>query len=153
MSELVDEDGDTLERLARLARLNDPVPADVVAAAKASYTFRTLDSELAELVYDSAMEAAQLVGVRGGGARQLTFEAPGLAVETEIAADGRLVGQMVPPQAARVEIRHRGGSTVVQADELGRFHADGLEAGPMSLRCWVTGTAGVPPTETDWIVI
>ena len=46
-----------------------------VAGARAAWTWRTIDEELAELVFDSA---AELTGVRSEDtARQLTFRAPG----------------------------------------------------------------------------
>ena len=54
----------------------DPVPEHVLAAARGAWTWRTIDQELADLVFDSATE---LSGVRDrGGARQLTFQAPGV---------------------------------------------------------------------------
>ena len=66
----------------------DPVPPAVLAAAKGTFTWRTIDSELAELVADSADSLAGAVGagVRGETApRLLTFEAAGLVVEVEVA--------------------------------------------------------------------
>lgn len=152
---LLDDEAELLSRLARMARRADPVPPDVIAAAMGSFTFRTIDAELAELVYDSAMEQVGLAGVRGGGARQLTFEGPGLAVEVEVlGSGGRIVGQLVPPQPALVEVRHGGGSVTVRADELGRFHADVAVGSPMSLVCRADSSAGVrPPTETVWVVV
>ena len=152
---LLDDESELLSRLRRMARRADPVPPDVVAAARASFTFRTIDAELAELVHDSTMEPVALAGVRGGGARQLTFESPGMTVEVEVhSAEGRLVGQLVPPQPARIEVRHGGGSVTVQADDLGRFHADVTPGSPMSLVCRAdSATAGQAPTETVWVVV
>jgi hypothetical protein len=102
----------------------DPVPADLVAAARASLTWRTVDEELAELTYDSLVDG--LVGVRAATStapRQLSFEAGGAAVEVEL-ADGRLVGQLVPPGPARVELHHGTDVVASRADDLGRFAFD-----------------------------
>ncbi len=150
----LESDEEVLARLAGLAARVDPVPADVAAAARASLAWARVASELAELVYDSAVDEGELVGVRGNGTRQLTFEGPGLTVEIEVAAGGgRLVGQIVPPQAARIEVRHLGGSLAVDADELGRFSAERVSPGPVSLRCRAGDPDAWPPTATDWVAI
>ena len=147
-------DEEVMARLAGLAARIDPVPADVAAAARASLAWARVASELAELVYDSAMDDRELVGVRGGTGRQLTFEGPGLTVEIEVApGGGRLVGQLVPPQAAQIEVRHLGGSLTVDSDELGRFSAERVSPGPVSLRCKAGDAATWPPTATDWVAI
>ena len=44
----------------------DPVPEHVLAAARGAWTWRTIDQELADLVFDSATE---LSGVRDHGGR------------------------------------------------------------------------------------
>jgi hypothetical protein len=91
--------------------------------------------------------------------RQLTFRSSGITVELQESptspgmpsADARsLIGQLVPPAAGRVDIRHRDGTTTVEADGFGRFLADGIPGGPISLRCTV---AGSPPTDTEWVVL
>ena len=73
-------------------------PADVVAAAKATFTWRTIDAELAELTFDSVADTDALAGVRGGGGpRALTFEHDDVVVEVEVsehAAGRTLVGQV-----------------------------------------------------------
>jgi hypothetical protein len=103
----------------------DPVPTDLVAAARAVLTWRTVDEELAELTYDSLLDG--LVGVRAAptatAPRQLSFEAGGAAVEVEL-ADGRLVGQLIPPGPARVELHHATDVVATRADDLGRFSFD-----------------------------
>jgi hypothetical protein len=109
--------GETVERV-------DPVPEALVAAARSALTWRTVDEELAELSFDSSEE--RLVGVRAGAptqARQLTFDADGATVEVEL-TDGRLVGQLLPPGPARVELRHGAEVTMTDADDLGRFALD-----------------------------
>ncbi len=149
-----------LLELRAVASRVDPVPAAVIEAAVASFTWRTIDAELARIVFDSTVDHEALAVVRGAAEpRLLTFEAPGLSVEVEVAAIGprrRLVGQLIPPQRARIEVRHAGGTVTVDADELGRFHAAEVSAGLVSLRCDLSGlTAEASPAAatvvTDWI--
>ena len=134
----------------------DPVPADVVEAAKGSLTWRSIDAELAELAYDSLLDDGLLVGTRAESApRSLTFEAADVVVEVEVLEAGaqrRLLGQLVPPRPADIEVRHSGGVIRVRADEVGRFTAAGVAPGPVSLRCTVAGSEA-PPVETPWVVV
>jgi len=151
-----DEDASLLEELQTVMRQVDPVPARVREAAKASFTWRTVDAELAELAFDSLVDQ-ELATVRGTAEpRMLTFTAPGLTVEVEVAAIGarrRLIGQLMPPGAAEVKVHHPGGTVTVEADELGRFAAPELEAGPVRLQCRVRRPEPVAPFVTDWVSI
>jgi hypothetical protein len=137
----------------------DPIPDAVVAAARASFAWRTIDAELAELVADSADTAARsssAVGATRAGAapRLLTFEAAALTVEVEVAETGdtrRLVGQLVPVGAADVTVRWSGGTRTASADEFGRFAVDDIPAGPISLA--VARTDAATPVVTSWVAI
>lgn len=143
---------DLFGQLKTLARGLDPVPGRVVEAARASATWQTVDAELADLIYDSVVDA-ELQGVRGGTARQLTFETADLTVEVEVASgSGRINGQLVPAQEADVEIRHPDGSVKVQSDRLGHFRADGVPSGPVSLRLHTAAAVG-RVAHTDWVVL
>ncbi len=125
---------ETLEQLRVLAAQLDPVPEYVVAAAKAAWGWRTLDSELAELTYDSLFDAERLVGVRGQGTRQLTFTSDHDSIEVEVDdVERRLVDQHVPPGAASVEVRGPDGVAHAEADDLGRFVIERLPH-PFSIR-------------------
>jgi hypothetical protein len=144
----------TFKRLAELVRSADPVPSEVVAAAKESFTWRSIDEELAELVYDSTFDGDLLAGVRAGGTvgRQLTFEAPGLVLEVEVldGPDRELTCQIVPPQPATLELRHRNGSICLERDDFGMFHMTEVPVGPVSLRC-VPLEDGHDPASTSWV--
>ena len=135
----------------------DPVPPAVIAAAKASFTWRTIDSELAELVTDSAdsLSVGSGAGVRGESApRLLTFEAAGLNVEVEVAGSGatrRLVGQLVPMTRADVVVRWNTGSTSTTADDLGRFVVTDVPAGLVSLA--VQRPTEEKPVLTSWVSV
>jgi hypothetical protein len=130
----------------------DPLSPDMVAAARASFVWRTIDAELAQLSQDTVLDADRMALVRGTGAPELrTFEAPGLTVEVETVAvaDGvRLLGQLVPAGPGEVEIRHPDGTIRVEADDMGRFAAEGMPPGPVSLRCRAAGAV----VDTDWFL-
>ncbi|MGN6333666.1 MAG: hypothetical protein ACTHOD_18780 [Motilibacteraceae bacterium] len=139
--------------LADAAALADPVPEAVLGAARAALGWRTLDAELAALVEDSAERP--LAGVRGDGPRLLTFEADDTAVVVEVSAVGgarRLLGQLVEPRSARIEVRHPGGTTTVDADDLGRFTAGQIPAGPVSIVCRF-GPPSARVVATTWVTL
>jgi hypothetical protein len=134
----------------------DPVPDAVLAAARASFTWRTIDSELAELSADSRDALTSAAGTRavGGAARLLTFEAPGVEIEVEVAETGstrRLTGQLVPPESAQITVRWVSGSIETRADEFGRFTVDGVPAATVSLT--IIRPAAPHPVVTSWIAI
>lgn len=130
----------------------DPVPSSVVTAAREAFTWRTIDAELAELTADSLLAGA---AVRSAdAARLLTFEAPGLEVEVEVAQAGaqrRLTGQLIPVGEALVTIRWSNGTLQINADEMGRFAADAVPAGTVSIEVRRTGVAH--PVVTSWVSI
>lgn len=141
--QLLAELGTTLDEL-------DPVPAVATEFARAAFTWRSIDAELAELVFDSADD--QLAGVRSaGGGRQMTFRAPGLEIEVVVMAEGarRLVGQLVPPQAAEIELLYQSEVRSATSDSLGRFTFLDVPVGPVSIRCTVEGTT----IQTDWMIV
>ncbi len=131
----------------------DAVPEDVVAAAKASYTWLTVDAEFAQLADDTA--EAPLAGVRGVVApRLLTFTADDTVVVVEVRAAGAgrmLLGEVVGTPVERVEVRSPGGTTSVACDEYGRFVASGVPAGPMSLK--YTPRERPTPLVTAWVTV
>lgn len=145
------DDARRFDELSAVVRRFDPVPDGVRAAARAAFALRSLDDDLAALVHDSQVDDDRLVGVRGGSSRTLTFEGRALTVEVDVAPGGVVVGQLVPPQPGSVDVRHRDGSVRVEADDLGRFVAEGVPPGPVSLRCH--GRDAAEPTSTDWVVL
>ena len=141
------------QEVAAVVVLADPVPPEISLTGRHSFTWRTIDAELAELAYDSGVDLP--TGVRGSEDRRLlTFEAPRLTLEIEVSAVGarrRQIGQLVPPQRARVMVRHQEGIATVDADEVGQFQVEDLPAGPGSLRCHLGGAEGGTPIVTDWV--
>lgn len=150
------DDEELMARLAEMFSRLDPPPALVLDLAKQSYGLHTLDAELAALTEDSRLEEAATVRLAetGVGPRLLTFEAPGLAVEIEVTSTGdsrQLLGQLIPPGPARVEVHGGAHETAwVEADEQGRFVIERIAGGPLSLTCHRPGQR---PVATQWTVL
>ena len=99
------ESDDELEaEFRRLAADREPVPAELVQAAVDAFGWRDIDAELAELVYDSLVDADEASLVRGPpGQRLVSFAVGGVTIDVEVtsAGPGRTVmGQIAPPQRA-----------------------------------------------------
>jgi hypothetical protein len=135
----------------------DAVPPILLDAAKGALAWRTIDADLAELVFDSLADNDEAALVRGTGqARMLSFRASGLTIDVEVTGSGesrRLIGQVAPSARASVDIRQGNSVFTVEADELGRFSADRLQAGPISLRCHPGHETIHRLVVTDWIAI
>ncbi|MGD0983420.1 MAG: hypothetical protein ABSA65_06320 [Acidimicrobiales bacterium] len=144
----------TLRRLHSLVLEKDPLSPDVLGDTMSSCGVRSIDDEPAALVYDSTTDDRLLTCVRSGArtARQLTFEAEDLVLEMEVSGARYLVGQVVPPQVALIELRHRVGTTPVETDELGCFHFPAVPDGPVSFRCRPT-RPDARPVATSWITL
>lgn len=148
------ERDELLERLAAIAGALDAPPPELASAAQAAFGWRTIDAELAELVYDSWLDDGALAGVRTDtGPRRLTFDAPDMTMEVQIdITDGgtcQLVGHVFPPRAGVVEVRNAERSLAVPVDQLGRFTINRLPAGHLSLQWRAEGTSTV---DTAWVV-
>ncbi|CAN5839580.1 MAG: hypothetical protein ACR2HP_08205 [Ilumatobacteraceae bacterium] len=134
--------------LGRALQTAEPVPDKVVTGARAAWTWRTIDEELAELVFDSASE---LTGVRSEDtARQLTFRAPGVEIEVMVVDDGarRVVGQLIPPGEFTVHLTARDQVMDDHSDRLGRFTFEPVPPGPV--RISVTAADGGHVASTEW---
>jgi len=130
----------------------DPVPQHVMDAARAALTWLRVDDELIELLEDSALTGA---GVRSGFSRLLTFMAGPTSVVLEIGEHGdarSITGRGSGQAVTAVEVRHAGGTTAVPVGDRGRFHVEGMPAGPMSLRLAPSG-AEHAALATSWVTI
>lgn len=113
--------------LAELAVVLGPAaepPDAVLAAARESFTWRTVDAELAALVFDSLLDQEPARSRSLARTRTMTFEAGATAVELEVddrPGGRRLIGQLVPPQRAEVELTGGGPAARAAADVTGRF--------------------------------
>jgi hypothetical protein len=147
-----------LAREAMLHRLAALVPGDGSTApcAAAATSWRPVDDDLAVLVYDSRLDPDLLAVVRSSGTahRQLTFQAHQVVLELDVVdgAPPQMTCQLVPPQPARLTIRHRSGAADVGEDRHGFFHVPRLPAGPVSLRC-APLAEGAEPVATSWLAL
>ncbi|MFB4317975.1 hypothetical protein [Actinomadura sp. 21ATH] len=131
----MDHDG-LLAQVRATYQALDPVPAEVLAAARAALAWRRPGAELAELTGDHAGQAG---AVRGTPARTLTFTARDTVIEMEIAGTGRereIAGRLAPPSPARVHVRHPElppGGPETHADDTGHFALPAIPEGLVSL--------------------
>lgn len=153
-------DEDIMVELRSLFTRLDPVDAQLLDQARFAYCWRSVDSELAELSFDSLVDHDMTLTVRSAGdpalePRMLGFGAvvggEDIAVEVEVTTgSGRpaLVGQLLPPEATTVELQASTGEVdTVQADELGRFVIEPVPSGPVRLRLRHGGRL----THTTWV--
>jgi hypothetical protein len=151
------DDTDLEEELRRAVARLDGVPPPLFQAAVDSYTWRAVDAELAELVFDSVVDSGRAGAVRGPGQpRLLSFDADGLSIDVEVSGMGparTLIGQIVPPQPASVEVRQGDEVTALDADELGRFRSGPLGSGPFRLACSVGTELARRRVATEWVAI
>jgi hypothetical protein len=107
------------------------VPPEVVTAARAAFELRSLDVELAALIYDSETDNRLLAGLRApeSSARTLVFRAEESTVEVEF-REGLILGQIDPPSRGRVSLespRSRLGEAAI--DSAGCFVIEGSFTG------------------------
>ncbi|GGS82533.1 hypothetical protein GCM10010206_51370 [Streptomyces cinerochromogenes] len=134
------------EELRQAAVVLDPVPAELLQVALEAFALHDLDARLAELTFDSLVDA---LPVRGAvdAPRMLTFRAGGTTVDVEVTEDG-LIGQLLPPRPARIEVL--GGPQATRpltVDPLGRFTSDTPPSGPFALRL----RTGAEVIVTEWL--
>lgn len=144
-------DDELLALVGRALRAADPVPDHVIEGARAAWTWRTIDEELAELVFDSS---SQLAGVRSEDtARQLTFRSPGVEIEVMVTdeASRRVIGQLIPPGEFTVQLIV--GDAVIEepTDRLGRFTFHAIAPGPV--RLVVVDEDGHHLVTTEWVLL
>jgi hypothetical protein len=156
----VTDDEYLMDELRSLFGRLDPVVPGMVEQARSAYTWRTIDAELAELSFDSLVDRELAGAVRDDGAatlgpRMLGFGAvvgdDDVAIEVEISPGPGapvLIGQLLPAIAGAVELQcANGGTSVVRADDLGRFRVEPVPAGPLRLRVRHAGRL----VQTTWL--
>lgn len=140
MSEWDDLNG--LDDDALMALLGEAVvESDAVSerrrqAARAAFTWRSVDEELAELLHDSALDAGAAVRSSASGPRSLAFGRSGLTLEVEVDGD-QLLGEVVASGSADAAAgsatvtlqRPDTADEVVSVDAAGFFRFSGVGAG------------------------
>jgi hypothetical protein len=142
----------------------DPVPDEVLVAARAAIDTRDLDGELAVLVADSnAQEEPSLTSlfepVRSHTASQnrprlLTFAGGGVQIDLELGPRQGLIdviGQFTGTAPGDYAIQHAASDWQrLDVDDLGRFLFNGLPPGPVRLRCQSSRSTAVV---TAWMTV
>ncbi|WP_406119598.1 hypothetical protein [Streptomyces sp. NBC_00989] len=142
------EDGLLEEELRQAAAILDPVPAELRQIAMDAYALYDMDARLAELTFDSLVDAIPIRGATDVP-RMLTFTAGELSIDVEVTSEG-LMGQVMPPQPAGIEVLNGPQAlrpTTLTADAMGRFTSDAPPSGPFALRLRAGGEVVV----TEWL--
>jgi hypothetical protein len=108
------------------------------AAARAAFTWRTIDAELAELLHDSALDAGAAVRSSGGapeGPRTLSFIRGQVTLEIEVTGDA-LLGEVIDDDASEEPAvvtlqRPDADDRSVETDASGFFRLDDVAPGPV----------------------
>jgi hypothetical protein len=145
---------EVLARVRATFQALDPVPADVLAAARSALTWRVPGAELAEPTANPSSPRS-VAGVRGTDApRTLTFAASRTVIELEIDETGHgceIAGRLAPPSPAEVRVRHLAlvpEQPGARVDQAGHFALPTLPEGLVSLAFLLPdGTSIV----TSWI--
>src|ERR1700686_4177427 len=87
------DDTELEQELRLLAARIEPVPPRLLQAAVDAFAWRTIDADLAELVFDSLSDQRETALVRGSRQdRLLSFRAAGASIEVEVTAAGSTRG-------------------------------------------------------------
>lgn len=152
MSSVPDDFGSEQSLLATLREALDEtseVPPSVLAGGYAAYAWRTIDSELAALTYDSTHDAT-FAGARSqqAGPRSVTFGSASCTIELEVTATG-ILGQIIPAGPSGVLLRLEDDtSALVPVDDMGCFTIVPLPSTRFRLQI-----AGPVKVSTDWIAL
>ena len=100
-----------------------PVPPHLTAAAIDAFTWRTIDTRLAELLYDSS--EAELLGVRGTSTerRSFRYSAGDFVIRVHL-TPATLIVMVEPPLSVGCRIRSGDEVTEHRTDELGELLTD-----------------------------
>lgn len=124
-------DDDLMAELAEAVAEESAVTDRRREAARAAFTWRSVDAELMELLHDSALEAGAAVRGAGDPGRMLSFGRGGLIVELEVGA-GAVTGQVLPAQDATLTLQTTGTEDrTVAADGAGFFRIEEVGSGPV----------------------
>ncbi len=145
------DDEQILARLRAGLSQSDPVPSDVIEFARAAFTWKDIDAELASLDFDS-MDTEIPNGVRSTAvARMLSFQAGQWMLDIEYdPVTAVLRGHISPSAHYSVELHTSGASFVVESDAEGRFQADGIDPGPLGMVLRFDDGQAI---KTQWVVL
>lgn len=130
---------------------SDPVPSDVTEFARGALTWRQIDAELAELEFDSIDEDVP-EGVRSPvTARMVSFQVGQWMLDIEYdESSRRLIGAISPEAGYKVELHTAGGRFSTESDDAGRFEADAVDPGLLSLVLYFRDGGVI---KTQWVIL
>lgn len=107
-------------------------------AARAAFTWRSVDEELAEILHDSALDAGAAVRSGADAPRALSFGRSGLTLEVEVEGD-QVLGEVIAEGNAATEngpatvalVRPDGDKRHTSADAAGFFRFSDVTPGPV----------------------
>ncbi|MFD5825246.1 hypothetical protein [Lentzea sp. NPDC060358] len=125
---------------------SEDVPPEFVEAAKAAFTWRTVDEELLLITsYDSVLDDTLFARARSTAtARQLVFDAGDVMLQVEVSAAG-VTGQLLPAAGSVTLVTPNGDHETSAVDELGTFVMGPAPHGPVKFR-FAHGC-------TDWFIL
>lgn len=129
-------DDELMAALRGAAAHHDPVPDQVLRAARAALSTRDVDGELIALLLDSDLVDTGRLRSSASDVRLLSFESGQVSVELQVEYANGLVslrGLVTGTQDA-VVLRTGDGERTVSVDEEGWFDAPGLPRGPLRLQ-------------------
>lgn len=130
------DDERLLGALREALRARRAVLPEFIETAKNAYTWHNIDAELAQLTYDSSLDARS-TSVRSETAsiRALTFTSANMSIELEV-TEYCLLGQIMPPRKGTIETQARtDATTVTPINEIGCFSIEPIPARPFRLHC------------------
>jgi hypothetical protein len=145
------DDEELLAALEHAISARRSVPAEFVDAGKSAFAWHNIDAELAQLTYDSRVpDHAAATRAEAASIRALTFTSTQLTIELEV-THNQLLGQVVPAQAALIEVQTRAGAErTIPCDEIGCFSIEPIPLDQFRLRCQTPARAEVL---TSWITL
>lgn len=119
-------DNTMLARIGRAFDQLDPIPDRLSDAARAAFSWRHADAELAELLFDSATD--ELVGVRGTSSerRSFRFGTDDFVIRVHLTAETMIV-MVEPPLSVPCRVVGEGGAVEHRTDEYGEIAVDAPE--------------------------
>jgi hypothetical protein len=133
----------------RTALQEAPVDESVIRAARAAFSWRTVDADIELLCLESGAGLTAGAPVRGSGRGMLSFRGERLSVEIEIDEAG-ITGLLTPPQPAEVTlVTADGAQATTQADEVGCFTFPPPGRGPLRIECRLDADRFI----TEWVTV
>lgn len=116
-------DASMLDRISEAFDSLEPIPPRLTEAARAAFSWRRADAELAELLFDSATD--ELIGVRGttSDRRSFRFGHDDAVIRVHLTPTSLIV-MLEPPMSVECRVTGPDATTEHRSDEYGEFVVD-----------------------------